>query len=165
MVARIGELYRPHVRRGFITHRFTAKDQRRRGSGNAVAGRDIGGYLDFQLLAHIPRRVLCHDVNILCTRTRKVRKRKDILAAGTGSSRPGGGNLRFGCIAVHNSIIIAARFTAGKLHRCGGFALADRAARCQRGRGGISGYSKRNRVKFAGVVGLVVAVALLAEHI
>ena len=74
--------------------------------------------------------------------------------------------MRHGCAAVHNGIIIFARFVAGKLHRCGGFAVAGRAARCQRRGGGISaGYGKINRGKIAGVVSLVIAVVLFAEHI
>ena len=104
----------------------------------------VGRYLDFQLYTLIPRRVFRHNVNVLCARTRKVCKGNGLLGGVAGSTRHGGVYGRGGIAAFHDCIVIFARLVAGKLHRRGCFAVAGRAARCQRRRGGIAGNGKCN---------------------
>ena len=168
LIARIGDGYGLRCGRGRIALRRSAKIQLGRVSGNAVTRRNIGGYLDFQLAAYIPRRVLYDDVNILCA-LRKGGKGNGLLGCIAISTRPAGINVRLSCTAFHDCIVIAARFVAGKLHRRGSIAGAGRAASCQCRGGGIAGNVEGNCFKRAGIVGQLgivffTAVVLLAEY-
>ena len=121
-------------------------------------------YLDCQRLADIPRCVFHYDVNILCAGVGKVRKGNGLLGCTAGSSRPIRINGWLVFPAVYYFIVIAARFTAGKLHRRGGFAVAGSRAIGKRRVGGVIG-GATDFFKLAGVVGHFIAVVLLVEYI
>ena len=114
-------------------------------------------------MAHIPRRVFRHNVNILCARC-KVIKGNGLLGGVAGSTRHGGVYGRGGIAAFHDCIVIGASLVAGKLHRSGGCAVAGSRAIGKRRGGGVNG-GTTDFFKLAGVVGLFIAVVLLVEYI
>ena len=162
LIACIGDCYGLRSGGGLIALRLTAKVQRLRGSGNAVTG--CGGYGHFQLIAHIPRRILDDDVNILCVR-RKTCKGDGLLGRIAGSPRPGGVDGRFGVAAVHDFVIIPSGLIAGKRDRRGALTRAVYRPWGQLRRGGIIRYGKGNIHEVAGEVGLPIPSVPLVEHL
>ena len=145
---------------------FIAEVQRRRGRRNGISRYELGDH-DFQRLADILHRVFGDDVDVLCACC-QICEIYGVLPACHIRTVTGNNVSRLRCAAFHDCIVIFARFVAGKLHRCGSFAVAGGAAIAQ-GRGSIvNGRIYFNQ--FAAVVcqlGIVIfsAVVLLVEYI
>ena len=86
------------------------------GDGKGADGGHIGGDGDLQRIAHISRRVLDLDVNILCAVVSEIGQCYGLLGSAAGRASARCIDRRHDHIAACHSVVVCARLAAGKFH-------------------------------------------------